>query len=101
MELPTLSGAQKTRLRGLGQTLEAKLTIGHAGVTPHVLAELNGLLLSDELVKVRYTGFDRHQRAELSEAVAGQAPCIHAGSVGAVALFYRPHPEEDKRKISV
>lgn len=101
MELPTLTGAQKTRLRGIGQTLEAKLAIGHAGITPQVLVELNGLLLSDELVKVRYVGFDRHQRAELSESVATQTPCIHAGSVGAVALFYRPHPEESKRRIVV
>lgn len=99
MELPTLTGAQKTRLRGLGQTLEAKLTVGHSGVTPQVLAELNGLLLSDELVKVRYAGFDRHQRAELSATIAAQGSCIHAGSVGAVALFYRPNPEEAKRSI--
>ena len=38
MELPQLTGAQKTRLRGLGQTLEPSLKIGQAGVTHAVMA---------------------------------------------------------------
>ena len=94
-----LTGAQKTKLRGLGQLMEARLIIGQAGLSPTVLAELNRLLSTHELVKLRFAGADRHQRAALSEAIALQAPAEHAGSVWATALFYRQQPDEAKRTI--
>jgi RNA-binding protein len=99
MDLPSLTGAQKTRLRSLGQKLDAMLMIGQAGATPTVLKELNGLLAIHELVKVRFAGADRDQRAELAATIAATAPCIHAGSVGGIALFYRQQPDPAKRKI--
>lgn len=101
MELPSLTGAQKTRLRGLGQKLDDMLLIGQAGATPQVLAELNRLLGAHELVKVRFVGSDRHERAALAESIASLAPAVHAGSVGATALFFRPNADASKRKIAV
>jgi RNA-binding protein len=101
MSLPVLSGAQKTKLRSLGQVMEASLLVGQAGATPGVLGELNRLLAAHELVKVRFMGADRDQREVLTAALATQAPCIHAGSVGATALFYRPHLEVEKRGITL
>jgi RNA-binding protein len=77
------------------------LMVGQAGATPQVIKELNGLLAFHELVKVRFVGADRVQRAELATAIAASAPCIHAGSVGGVALFYRQNPEPAKRKIAL
>ncbi|MBI5382589.1 MAG: YhbY family RNA-binding protein [Opitutae bacterium] len=99
--LPPLTGAQKTRLRGLGQTLGDMLKIGQAGATPSVVAELNRLLAAHELVKVRFLGADRDQRAALSAELATQAPCAHVGSVGATALFYRAQPDPEKRRIAL
>jgi RNA-binding protein len=97
--LPSLTGAQKTRLRSLGQTLDPALKIGQAGVTPAVVAELNRLLAAHELVKVRFLGVDRDVRATLTAELIAQAPCLHPGSVGAIALLYRPHPVPEKRRI--
>lgn len=91
METPHLTGAQKTRLRGLGQTTAESAWIGRDGVTPAFLAALNQLLSARELVKVRFSaGQDRHQRAELCAAVASAAPCQCIGAVGHTALFWRP-----------
>ncbi len=75
--------------------------IGQAGATPQVLKELNALLTTHELVKVRFVGADRDERAELAATIAAAAPCIHAGSVGGIALFYRQNPEPAKRKITL
>ena len=99
MELPQLTGAQKTRLRGLGQTLDPSLKIGHAGVTPSVVHELQRVLAAHELVKVRFLGADRDVRASLADEIAGQVPCLHVGAVGATALFYVPHPDPTKRRV--
>lgn len=94
-----LTGAQRSRLRGIGQTLEASIKIGQAGASPQVIAELNRLLGLHELVKVRYVGADREQRAAISATLPEQAACEHIGSVGATALFYRQNPVAEKRRI--
>jgi len=99
MELPQLTGAQKTRLRGLGQTLDPSLKIGQAGVTPTLVHELQRVLAAHELVKVRFLGADRDVRATLAAEIAVQAPCLHVGSVGATALFYVPHPDPAHRRV--
>jgi len=96
-----LTGAQKTKLRGIGQRLDSMLLVGQAGVTPGVLNELNRLIVANELVKLRFVGSDRHQRAALAETLANEAHCEHVGSVGNTALFYRQHPEAAQRKLEV
>jgi len=85
-----LTGAQKTRLRGLGQTTADAAFLGREGVTPAFLAELNRLLDARELVKLRFTGGqDRRERATLCAAVEAAAPCLCVGTVGHTALFWR------------
>jgi RNA-binding protein len=89
-ERPPLKGKEKSRLRGIGQTLEASLKVGKDGATPTVVAELQRLLERNELIKVRYVEGDRRQRAALSEQLATATSSQCVGSVGATALFYRP-----------
>ena len=93
MTLPTLSGAEKTALRGRGQTLPDGAWLGKDGVTPAFVAELNRQIAAHELVKLRFTGGqDRHERAALCEAIEAAAPCLCVGAVGHTALFWRPKP---------
>jgi RNA-binding protein len=95
--LPSLTGAQKTKLRGLGQTTADAAFLGKEGVTPAFLAELNRLLDARELVKLRFTGGqDRHERAALCETVAAAASCICVGAVGHTALLWRPGKDGSK-----
>jgi len=97
MESPPLTGAQKTRLRSLGQTTAESAWLGRDGLTPEFLAALNRRLAARELVKVRFSaGQDRHQRAELCAAAATAAPCQCVGAVGHTALFWRPGPAGSK-----
>jgi RNA-binding protein len=96
--LPTLTGAQRTHLRGLGQRLSDSLRIGRAGPTPALFAELNRQLDSRELVKARFESTDREERAAFCERMAAETSCLCLGTVGRTALFYRPHPEAAKRQ---
>jgi RNA-binding protein len=95
-ELPPLTGAQKTSLRGLGQTLSDSLRIGRLGPTPALLTELNRQLATRELVKVRFESADRDERAALCARLATEAPCQCVGAVGRTALFWRPGPQGSK-----
>ena len=96
MTLPSLTGAQKTRLRGLGQTLGDSLRIGRSGPGPGIYTELNRQLDTRELVKVRFEGADRATRAAHTELIATTAPCRCVGAVGHTALFWRPGPGGSK-----
>ena len=89
-----LTGAQKTRLRGIGQTLEPHLKVGKAGLTPAFFKELDLLLGRVELVKLRFIGADRNERAALIDRIAAEGACHAVGAVGHTALFFRPKPSE-------
>lgn len=97
MSLPSLTGAQKTRLRGLGQTLPDGAWLGKDGVSPAFATEMERQLAGHELVKLRFTGGqDRHERASLCDQVAATTQSLCVGAVGHTALFWRPGPEGSK-----
>lgn len=94
-----LTGAQKSHLRGLGQTLEPGLKVGRGGLTPEFFTELQKLLRAHELVKLRFLGADRDERAAWCEQIADQGRCVFISAVGHTALFYRQHPEPKERRV--
>lgn len=101
MENIPLTGAQKTALRGLGQTIDAALKVGKAGLTHTFQREFSRLLDARELVKLRFEGSDRHERAALIAKIETDcgAPCI--GAVGHTALFFRQNPDPEKRVVTL
>lgn len=96
-----LTGAQKSHLRKLGQTLEPGLKLGKGGLTPAFLAELQRLLRKHELVKLRFLGSDRDERAALCAQIADEGRCVCVNEVGHTALFYRQHPEPNERRVAL
>lgn len=101
MEKPTLTGAQKTYLRGLGQRMDATLKLGKGGLTPVFFAELQRQLRARELVKLRFLGAGRDERAALCVRIADQGGCVCAGAVGHTALFFCPNPDPALRRVMV
>ena len=91
-----LTGAQKSYLRSLGQTMDCSLVIGREGLTPAVLADLNHQLEAHELVKVKLLA-ERDERAVLATEIAAKTAAAEAGAVGKTALFYRQQPAPDLR----
>ncbi len=96
-----LTSAQKSFLRSQGQTLEDSLKVGRAGLTPEFFAELQKLLRAHELVKLRFLGADRDERAALCTRIADEGRCVCIGAVGHTALFYRQNPDPKAREIAL
>jgi RNA-binding protein len=97
MTLPALTGAQRTKLRSLGQTMPDTQQVGREGAAPAVVAQLDRVLTQRELVKLRFTGGqDRHERAALHTALAAATGSECVGAVGHTALFWRPGAEGSK-----
>jgi RNA-binding protein len=96
-----LTGAQKTFLRSLGQTLDASVKVGKSGLTPEFFKELQKHLNARELVKLRFVAADRDERAALAVQISDEGRCVLVNSVGATALFYRQNPDKARRIIEL
>jgi RNA-binding protein len=98
MRSEKLTGHQKAHLRGIGQRLDAGLSVGRGGVTKAVLHELDRLLAGHELVKVRLLA-EREDRPVLIETIAAGTHSEVVGCVGKTVLFYRAAPNLGANRI--
>jgi RNA-binding protein len=96
-----LSGSQKTYLRGLGQRLDPTLKVGKSGLGPEFYKELQRCLNAEELIKIRFLGAERDERASLCNTIADEGRCICVGAVGHTALFFRQNPNPERRSIEL
>jgi RNA-binding protein len=90
----TLSVRQKKHLRRLGHDLKPVVMTGAAGVSPALLAELDGALEHHELVKVRVRTGDRAARDGMISELCEETRAELVQRIGHIALLYRPRPED-------
>jgi RNA-binding protein len=88
-----LTGKQKKRLRGLGQLLDAVVTVGKEGITAPVVRGISDLLDKRELIKVRLAGPSGAARKEVGPALAQAADAACIAVVGRTVLLYRPNSD--------
>jgi RNA-binding protein len=91
-----LSDAQRKYLRRLGHDLNPVVLVGNSGLSPNLIAELDGALAHHELVKVRARVGDRDVRDELLAELASSTRSEMVQRIGHVALFYRANPEKTR-----
>jgi len=93
-----LSGKQKRFLRGIGQRTHATCSLGKAGMTDALVADILRQLSRRELVKVRISSAVQTPCDQLAEAIAKATGSSCVGAVGRTCLLYRPNeqmkPEE-------
>lgn len=94
-----LKPSQIRYLRGLAHPLKPVLLLGGNGVTAAVLKELDQVLATHELVKVKLAGEDRAARAgEVARLVeASHAEAVQ--TIGHVAVLFRRN--RDKPQIAL
>ena len=95
-----LTSSQAKYLRGLAHLLKPVVFVGRKGVNAAVLESIREALAAHELIKVRFADVqDRRVLAEAAAEVQQETDSCLAGVIGRVAVFYRPQPEPEKRKI--
>lgn len=93
-----LTSTQRKYLRKIGQQLDPVIIVGKQGVTDMLVRAVTQALEAHELVKVRFNEFKEEKRV-LAEEIERRTGSHIAGMIGHVALFYKQHPDQDKRKI--
>ena len=98
--MATLTSGQRKFLRSRAQHLDPVILIGKQGVTDALVRAASEALDAHELIKIRFNDFKDEKRA-LAEQIAFRTASEIVGTIGHVAILYRRHPEEDKRKIEL
>lgn len=86
-----LTNAKIRELKARAQLMKPMLKVGHDGLSPQFIAELNETLKHHELVKVKFAGL-KEQKKELSPQLAEQTGSELIMRVGHVAVLYRAKP---------
>jgi RNA-binding protein len=84
-----LSEKQKKHLRRLAHPLHPLVSLGNAGLTDGVVAELDRALAHHELVKVSVRVGDREARDNALKELARRTSAVVVQRVGHVGVFYR------------
>lgn len=91
--MASLTPTQRRALRAQAHHLEPVVIIGHHGLTPAVLHEIDLALLAHDLVKVRVLGDDREARDSILAQACAALDCAPVQHVGKVLVVWRPNPE--------
>ena len=95
-----LAGYQRRALRAAAHGLQPLVQVGKDGLAENVLKSVREALAAHELIKVRFVD-EKERRREIAAELADAVDAALAGVVGHVAILYRPHPEEDKRRVQL
>lgn len=100
--METLKGFQKTWLRGRAHDMKPVVFIGQKGLSPAVIQAVDDALNTHELIKVKFIDFkDKKQKQAIAEGIEAQTLSEMVGMIGHMALFFRRHPDPEKRKIQL
>ncbi len=95
-----LSSARKRYLKSAAHPLKPVVFIGRKGITDAVVRSLETALDTHELIKVKFLDFkEKGQKQELVDVLERRTGASGVGILGHIALFYREHPDPEKRKI--
>jgi RNA-binding protein len=95
-----LKGSQRKYLRGEAHHLKPLVMIGTKGVTEQLLGSVDLALKDHELIKVKFGEF-KEAKKEIAAQIANATKSEVVGLIGNIAIFYRQHPQSEKRKIKI
>ena len=97
-----LSSYQRKYLRGLAHGLKPIVFVGQKGLTSEVTAALDQALTTHELVKAKFIDDkDKVYKTLTIDLLEKATASAMVGLIGHIAIFYRPQPDPQKRKISL
>jgi RNA-binding protein len=95
----TLNERQKKYLRRIGHALHPIVTLGNAGLTDAVVAEMDRALTDHELVKVKARVGEREARDLALTALTTRTTSTLVQRIGNVALLFRPNTKGMSRIV--
>lgn len=95
-----LTSKQRSRLSALATKLEPVAALGRGGLSEGVIDHLKAELDRRELLKLRFADF-KGSRDDYARELAEKAGCELVRVIGNVAIFFRRHPDPEKRTVDL
>jgi RNA-binding protein len=95
-----MKGSTRKYLRSLAHHLKPVVMVGKNGISRQLIASTEAALNDHELIKVKFGEF-KEKKKEISAEIAQSTKSELIGIIGNIAIFYRPHPQPEKRKIKI
>lgn len=96
--MPTpLTSRERAHLKARAHALAPVVNVGHAGVTPAVVAETERALTAHELIKVRVDAIEREAREALGDELATNTDAAVVHRIGKIVILWRPNPLVEDR----
>ena len=100
--MEALKGFQKKFLKARAHGLKPVVFIGLKGLTDGLIGSIHDALNTHELIKVKFIEFkEKQQKVDMAADIEAQVSCRLAGMIGHITIFYRQHPDPEKRKIKL
>ena len=94
----SLNRRQISYLRSLAHPLPQIVTIGGAGLSDSVIAELESSLQHHELLKIKISSDNRELRKKIAQEICSATGAEMIQQIGKVAIIFRPG---EKHKIKL
>lgn len=85
----TLTSRERAHLKARAHSMEPVVRIGHAGLTPELLAEVDRALTAHELIKIGIGTADRDERRALGDTLAERVDGTVVHRVGKILILWR------------
>jgi RNA-binding protein len=95
-----MKGSARKYLRSQAHHLKPVVIVGKNGVSAQLIGSVDLALKDHELIKVKFGEF-KEAKKEISAEIALATKSDVVGIIGNIAIFYRPHPQTEKRKIKI
>jgi len=95
-----MKGSARKYLRSLAHHLKPVVIVGKNGVNAQLIGSVDLALKDHELIKVKFGEF-KEVKNEVSAEIAESTKSELIGIIGNIVIFYRPHPQPEKRKIKI
>ena len=95
-----LNPSQRKSLRKQAHHLKPTVFVGKDGMTETVVGAVKEAVLAHELIKVRFVD-NKDTKKTIAPDLAKASETELVGMIGHLAILYREHPDEAKRKIVV
>jgi RNA-binding protein len=97
-----LTGFQKKALKAKAHHLKPVILIGQKGLTEDLIQSVHEALEAHELIKIKFLDHkEKQEKSDILSALELRTKSLRVGLIGHTAIYFRPHPDPEKRKILI